>query len=194
MKYLIRKILKLRRKTIHNKKIANDIDKVEIVVYNYNENNEMQKKFIQALTAILKDNNKEMYEYIYDAVCEYLDNFFYGKNLCNFKNNKCGEKINTTSNVGCCRHFEKRFLGMFRINNKLVQCEYLKNYKCSTKCLPCKLFTCDYLEKKGIKFKMKDIFLIDTFFNLVQKFTLKTAVYTPKEIIIKRLLKERYLR
>ena len=118
--------------------------------------------FVEALKSILLDNKIAMYEYIYDTVCDYLDSNFYGKNLCDFKDNKCGAKVNTTSNVGCCRHYKNRILGPF--NNKLIKCEYLQNYRCSAKCLPCKLFTCDYLEKKGIKFKIKDIFLLDTFF------------------------------
>ena len=55
--------------------------------------------------------------------------------------------------------------------SKLVLCEYLnkENYTCDAKCLPCKLFTCDYLESKGIKFKIKDILLLNVFFNPIQK-------------------------
>ncbi|MCL2354402.1 MAG: hypothetical protein FWC68_00630 [Oscillospiraceae bacterium] len=49
---------------------------------------------------------KKQYEIIYDKVCTYLDNEFYGKNVCDFKDNKCGEKINTSSLVGCCRPYK----------------------------------------------------------------------------------------
>ena len=72
----------------------------------------------------------------------------------------------------------------------MVQCEYLdKNtYKCNAKCISCKLFTCDYLEKKGIKFRIKDILLLDTFFNSLQKYFIKYMVFTPKDKIIKRLM------
>ena len=31
---------------------------------------------------------KKCHNYIYDTVCDYLDGYFYGKNLCDFKNNK----------------------------------------------------------------------------------------------------------
>ena len=74
---------------------------------------------------------------------------------------------------------------------RLVQCEYLnkENYTCDAKCISCKLFTCDYLEKKGIKFKIKDILLLDTFFNPIQKYYIKYMVFTQKEKIIKRILK-----
>ena len=51
--------------------------------------------------------------------------------------------------------------------NNLTPCEHLKeDYTCGSKCIACKLFTCDYLEKKGIKFKIKDILLLNVFFNL----------------------------
>ena len=47
---------------------------------------------------------------------------------------------------------------------------------------------CDYLEKKGIKFRIKDILLLDTFFNPLQKHCIKYMVFTPKEKIIKWLI------
>ena len=166
---------------------------IAFLIFNYNEEKEEHRYFFDALKAILLDDKKKMYEYIYDTVCEILDNNFYGKNLCDFNDNKCGAKANTTCDTGCCRHYENRILGPFKFNNKLVQCEHLKNYRCSVQCLPCKLFTCDYLEKKGIKFRIKDIFLLDTFFNPFQKITLKFAVYTTKDIIIKRLILKSYL-
>ena len=188
MKKLIKKILKLRKKVIKNKKIENDKNGIIFNVHNFEEDNEIHKNFINALNSILKDDKRKMYEYIYDTVCNYLDSCFYGKNLCDFENNKCGEKRNTSCEVGCCRYYKNRILGPFKINNELVQCKYLKNYKCSAKCLSCKLFTCDYLQKKGIKFRIKDILLLDAFFNIVQKFILKIMVYTPKETMIKLLL------
>ena len=116
-----------------------------------------------------------------------MDNYFYGKNLCDFQNNKCGEKRNTSSTTGCCHHFKHKALGPF---SKLVLCEYLnkENYTCDAKCLPCKLYTCDYLESKGIKFRIKDILLLNVFFNPLQKYFIKYMVFTPKEKILKRIM------
>ncbi len=173
-----------------NKKIGVIEDSKLVIGYllNYDKNNEKQKEFISAINAIFYDNRCNRYNYIYDSVCEYLDDFFYGKNLCDFKNNKCGEKRNTSSVTGCCHHFKPKWLGP--LSPKLVLCEYLnkENYTCDAKCLPCKLFTCDYLEKKGVKFKIKDILLLDVFFNPIQKYFIKYMVFTPKEKILKRLL------
>lgn len=159
-------------------------------IINYNENNKEQKDFILAINAIFYANKYERYNYIYDTVCNYLDSFFYGKNLCDFKNNKCGEKRNTSSDAGCCHHFKNKKLGPCLPFNKLVLCEYLKDdHTCGAKCIGCKLFTCDYLEKKGIKFRIKDILLLKVFFNPLQKYYIKYKVFTPKEKIIKILMR-----
>lgn len=156
-------------------------------IINYDESSKEQNDFILAINAIFYDSRYTRYNYIYDTVCDYLDNFFYGKNLCDFKDNKCGEKRNTTSITGCCHHFKIKCLGPL---TKLVMCEHLnkENYKCDAKCLGCKLFTCDYLEKKGIKFKIKDILLLDAFFNPLQKYCIKYTLFTPKDKILKRLM------
>jgi hypothetical protein len=157
-------------------------------VINFDENNQKQNDFISGIDAIFYKTKYERYNYIYDTVCNYLDNYFYGKNLCDFKDNKCGEKRNTLSTAGCCHHFKHKAFGPL---SKLVLCEYLnkENYTCDAKCISCKLFTCDYLESKGIKFKIKDIFLLDVFFNPIQKYFIKFMVFTPKEKILKRLIK-----
>lgn len=153
---------------------------------NYNENSRQQNDFILGINAILYKTRYERYNYIYDAVCNYLDSVFYGKNVCDFKDNQCGEKKGTTSLIGCCHHYKNKVLGPL---TKFVPCEHLKeDYTCGAKCIGCKLFTCDYLEKKGIKFKIKDIFLLRVFFNPIQKYFIKYMVYTPKEKVLKRLM------
>lgn len=157
-------------------------------IINYNEKNKKQNDFILGLNAIFYNTRYDRYEYIYDSVCEYLDGYFYGKNLCDFKNNKCGEKRKTTSVIGCCRHYKNKLLGPILPNN-FVQCEYLIEKKCKAKCISCKLYTCDYLNSKGVKFRIKDILLLNTFFNPLQKYFIKISVYTPKDKIIKRLMR-----
>lgn len=155
-------------------------------VINYNEKSKEQNEFILAINAIFYKTRYERYNYIYDTTCDYLDGFFYGRNLCDFKNNKCGEKINTSSTTGCCHHAKIKWLGSL---SKMVLCEHLKeDYTCGAKCISCKLFTCDYLEKKGIKFRIRDILLLDVFFNPIQKYFIKYMVFTPKDKIIKRLM------
>ena len=176
-------------KKLHKNKIGilENSKKILGYVINYDRNNQDHNDFILAINAIFFKTRYERYNYIYDTVCDYLDNFFYGKNLCDFRNNKCGEKRNTKSTTGCCHHFKHKWLGPI---SKLVLCEHLnQDYTCNAKCISCKLFTCDYLQKKGFKFKIKDILLLNTFFNPIQKYFIKYMVFTPKEKIIKRLIK-----
>ena len=189
-KTILRKLLKFKNIAIKIKSkfgIQNEGKRLLGYILNYNEESKQHNEFILAINAIFYNTRYDRYNYIYDTVCDYLDSFFYGKNLCDFKNNQCGEKRNTTSLTGCCHHYKNKFLGPF---TKFVPCEYLnkKTYTCDAKCISCKLFTCDYLEKKGIKFKIKDILLLDVFFNPLQKYFIKFMVFTPKEKIIKKLI------
>lgn len=185
----LKTLLKLKTKAIKlNLRIGKTIKNQNIVgtILHYDISNNLHNEFIAGINAIFYDSKEERYNYIYDYVCDYLDNFFYGKNYCDFKNNKCGEKKNTDVLIGCCRHFKNKWLIPF---SKLVSCEYLGEDKtCTAKCLSCKLFTCDYLKRKGIEFKIKNILLLDTFFNPIQKYFIKYMVFTPKEKILKRLL------
>lgn len=154
-------------------------------ILNYDRNNKMHNNFISAINAISFDTKYERYNYIYDKVCDYLDSFFYGKNLCDFKDNRC-QNGKASTQIGCCRHFKHKRLGPF---SKFIPCEHLSEDKtCGAKCISCKLFTCPYLEKKGIKFKINEILLLNVFFNPIQKYFIKTMVFTPKEKIIRRLL------
>lgn len=188
-KKVLRRLLLVRKIVVKNKVkvgVLEDSKTLLGFILNYDEDNKKQNEFIQAINAIFYNTRYERYNYIYDTVCDYLDSFFYGKNLCDFKDNKCGEKRNTSSLTGCCHHFKHKALGP---SSKLVLCEYLKeDYTCGVKCISCKLFTCDYLEKKGIKFRIKDILLLDTFFNPLQKYFIKYMVFTPKGKILKRLM------
>ncbi len=189
-KRILKKLLFIRNMISKSKVKIGRIEESKILlgyIINYDENNQQQNDFISAINAIFYNTRYERYNYIYDTVCDYLDSFFYGKNLCDFENNKCGEKRNTSSTTGCCHHFRIKCLGPL---TKLVLCEYLnkENYTCDAKCIACKLFTCDYLQKKGIKFRIKDILLLDVFFNPLQKYHIKYMVFTPKDKVIKRLM------
>ena len=186
-KKLLKRLLFLKKIYINKIGIIENSKKFLGYVVNYDKNNNIHNDFLLAINAIFYITKYKRYNYIYDTVCDYLDGYFYGKNLCDFKDNKCGEKRTTSSVTGCCHHFKNKWLGPL---SKLVLCEHLKeDYTCAAKCISCKLFTCDYLQKKGIKFRIKDILLLDVFFNPLQKYFIKYMVFTPKEKIIKRLIK-----
>ena len=187
-KKILKKLLFVRKRKFKDKsKIGIQKDSKVLLGYvlNYDDNNKKHKDFIMAINAIFYNNRFKMYNYIYDTACEYLDSFFYGKNLCDFKNNRCRNGDAKTL-TGCCAHFRVKWLGPLTKN---VVCEHLgKDGHCTAKCIACKLFTCDYLQKQGIKFKIKDILLLDVFFNPLQKYFVKYKVFTPKEKVIKLLM------
>ena len=108
---------KILKRLLFIKSVANK-EKIEIgtklenekiflgYIINYDDRDKDHNDFITGIIAIFHNTKYERYNYIYDTVCNYLDSFFYGKNLC------------------------------------------------------------DYLEKKGVKFRIKDILLLNTFLIL----------------------------
>ena len=72
------------------------------------------------------------------------------------------------------------------------QCQYLNCNKCSIKSISCKLFTCNSLQKKGIKYDTHEILLLDCFFNNKQHLILSKNFFKTKEEIINKLLEKNY--
>ena len=136
-----------------------------------NFNNDDKLK-IWSVTATNLKNLNVRYSYIYDKVCDYLDNEFVTNNICGFKDNICKSVENNShckeSRYGCC----------YGRNRGL--CHYLKDNKCSIKSISCKLFTCRYLKKEKINYKINDIVLLKYFFNMRQKFILDTSLFKDK--------------
>ena len=126
-------------------------------------------------TAINIKKREDRYNYIYDKVC---------KNYCEFENDVCirFKKENPNHKNGCC---EWKGRG---------KCKYLINSVCTMKtCMACKLFTCPFLYKeKGIRQRINDYVLIKYFFNNNQKYILECSFWTPKEIVMKRLLANKF--
>ena len=176
---IFRKIKHMKR---HKKNILNNY--FQVIVFNFNENNYQDlMDLIRSIKVVLLLTTLEKYDYIYDSVCDYLDNEFRCKNICEFENDKCIAKRDFNLTCGCCRHYKSL------LSNELIQCEYLINKRCSTKCITCKMFTCHYLVKhKGVKYSIQDIFLLRKFFNPIQKIIILIGYFTSKEKIMKRLL------
>lgn len=176
---MIDKLIKKRNNYIYKKTI------------NYlNQNKENTKDKEKLLKKIININNtKKRYDYIYEALCRYLDKEFKEKNPCDFRCNICKKsrylkenniKRNSYLN-GCCYSYTEK-----------SNCKYFKsNGTCSTKCLGCKLFICDYLKKEGYNYKLNNIYLSKYLFNYRQKKYIEYAVKKPKEEIIKGILKRR---
>lgn len=164
--------------------IIDDKKTICIIVTEDKENRNV-KDIIKSINACLIKDKYNRYEYLYDEACEYLDNEFTRNNYCDFKDNVCIAKRNLRTRpggkkMGCCYNFNK-----FGVFGKKVRCEYLGDKGCTAKCIGCKLMTCDYIK---VKFKIKNIILLDCFFNVVQKLIIKMRCFTPKEKIMKELM------
>ena len=186
-KKIISSLVKLRKKADFFK----DLIKVEIVGIQKDNLHEIVNQYEYEINVAIKavqiQNKKERIEYLYDEICFYLDHVCINNNLCEFKNDKCFVKRNTEVTMGCCHHYPDKKFGMF-YQRKMIPCEYLGEKGCITKAIGCKLFMCDEINKKGYKFTVYNVLLIRYFFNVVQKFIIKTGIFDTKENIIKRLM------
>ena len=139
------------------------------------------KDKIYIINAVNIKDLRKRYSYIYDIVCDYLDNDFKKKNICDFIDNKCVSVRNKShcmeSCNGCC----------YGTNRGL--CKNFVDGKCVIKSISCKLFTCRYLKKNGIKYSINEIPLLKYFFNIRQKFVLDNSIFKDKDEIIELLLK-----
>ena len=182
-----RVLLKLYKKIIKIYKYCDNhnIKVKDIYLVNYDKsinNNYMIKELDSLLSAYLM-NYEERINYIYDYMCDYLDREFNEFNLCDFNDNKCISRRDLECSgcknpitYGCCY-------------TKGRICPNLINNNCSIKCLPCKFFTCRYLEKRGIKYRPWNYLMIRLFLSYNQMNILDSYLYTSKDIIMNKLLK-----
>lgn len=160
----------------------------DIYLINYDKsinNNYMISELDHLISIYLLDEEKRI-NYIYDYMCMYLDNEFIEFNLCDFKDNKCVSRrdlecrgCKNPVTYGCCY-------------TKGRVCQNLINSRCVIKSLPCKFFTCRYLEKRGIKYRPWDYLIIRLFLSYRQMYILDQSLYTSKDVIINKLLKKNY--
>ena len=147
-------------------------------------NKELLNNMINIKTAInIKDKYKR-YEFIYDIICNDLDKKI-NTNYCEFKNDICirDRQKNNNHKNGCCECAGRG------------KCKYLIDSTCTLgNCMACKLFTCKALRKKGIVHNLNDYPLIKYFFTNKQKRILEFSYWTPREIVLDRLITNTYVR
>lgn len=151
-------------------------------------NSNYEKQVIYSIGTLLFNILEERIDYLYDVICKYLDDIVISNNVCGFQDNKCIAKRDTNCTMGCCHHYKHKYLGIL-FEKDLHLCEYQKDKKCTAKCITCKMYMCDYIKKNyGIKFTTKNVLLIKRYFNFIQKQVIRYSFFTPKEVIMKRLL------
>lgn len=129
---------------------------------------------------------EDRYSYLYDLICEYLDNEFINKNVCGFNCGICKRRQEMIDkNIkkdtyldGCCHGY------------KNGDCEYLIPGKgCSIKNIACKTYTCFYLRKRGYRYRLNDMYLSKYFFNFRQKFHIENTFFVDKDVVMQGILK-----
>ena len=143
---------------------------------------------MKVVDKVLSITDKEArYSYLYDLICDYLDNEFKKKNICDFNCGICKRKkelLKKNSQKenyknGCCYSYIKG-----------KTCEHLLPDKsCDIKNIACKMFTCFYLRKQGHRYRLNNIYLGRYFFNYRQKFYMENTFFVDKDIVMKGILK-----
>ena len=168
-----------------NKKDERIYNKTKAFLEKKNDSNiEEKMKVIDKVLDI--EDKEERLSYLYDLICDYLDNEFVQKGICEFSCDICARRRNMiekgikkdTYKNGCCYSYMKK-----------RDCPNLnKDGSCKIKNIGCKLFTCSYLRKKGYRYKLNDLYLARYFFNFRQKFYIEGTFFVPKEEIMKGIL------
>ena len=181
------KVLKKVKKMLESG-IKFQTGKTNFILENYNDD------ILNAFKAFEIKDKKKQYSFVYDLVCDYLDNLWVKTNPCKFCDNKCLATRNNhlyLKEDGCCYSFEWTKNIFKPIKNK-KRCKYLgQNKRCQVKNISCLLFTCEYLTKSGtFNINYNDLLLLKLFFNRKQKLILRYNYFQKKEKIISKLLKE----
>ena len=126
------------------------------------------KLIIDALN--IKNRYNRIY-FIIDNLCDNIDEYYKGINICKFKNSKCichrKQKLNYKN--GCCR-----------------LCKYQTSSGCSTKNFACKMFNCSYVKNNYEVIKYKDLKLYKVL-TPIQRYVLKNDYFSNIEQVTKDL-------
>lgn len=153
-----------------------------------NISDEEKSEQIQMLNKVLEQKTlKEQYDKAFDLICNYLDKKFNNCDYCKFKDDVCimRREISKKNNKplimnGCC----------YSIKNK-KNCKYFSKNRCTIQNIACKLYTCTFLKKQGIKCKLSDIYFTKYLFNNWQKFYISETFFLKKEKVLKEIYKRK---
>ena len=167
------------------KSIINYCDKknLGISIHSYLDSKTNRELSIIEKGINIKDK-KERYSYVYDEVCKILDEKV-DTNYCEFKDNICyrDRLKNNGHENGCCECIGRG------------KCKFLIDGVCTMKsCMACKLFTCSALRRKGINEKASNYLPLMVFFSSKQRDILSYSFWTPKNVVIDRVLKNKLVK
>ena len=122
----------------------------------------------QIIDALNIKNKKQRIIYIYETACRQVDDFYAGKNVCEFKDNRClSQRLSGSNNInGCCR-----------------LCQYRTGGNCPTRNLACKLFFCNNVSEKYKILTFDDILILKCL-NKRQRFMLKSDYFSLEKDVV----------
>jgi hypothetical protein len=180
------------------KKIKNDVKKKRKISHDYiiiSNNSKYLNDFVASIKAAYILDNSKRIDFIYDTICDFLDNDFKKNNYCDFQKDKCiACRLGVTEHErnGCCYSFEVAgFFSMSMIKNE-GPCRYLTDQGCSTRNISCKLVTCRYLQENGVMYSPYKFLLIRCFLSIKQIDVITYNFFTTKEEILNKLKKKSY--
>ncbi len=121
---------------------------------------------------------------IYDISCERMLKEAHALGYCDFENNRCIASRYTNGfpnslENGCCQNTYK---------DRGKNCRYLnKDHSCQICAISCRMFTCGYLQKRGIDHALFQYPLIDIAFGKLKRTEIIYDFFTPKEVMMKKL-------
>ena len=156
--------------------------------------NNANQEIIDCIKAIFIDNRDEKYEFIYNTICNQLDQKWINENPCKFENNICicERQYKNPRENGCCYAFWYKNLGS-QITG-IHQCEHLHPTEhCRNVNITCKLYVCPYLKKhSNFRIKLGKLIMGKIFFNKYQKIIIKNNFFIKKEELLKKLKNDEY--
>mgnify|MGYP003295727795 CR=1 FL=1 len=157
-----------------------------------NELSEKTKFLLNELTLLVKVFNikekQDRNSLVYDLMCNRMLNETQKIGYCYFKDNKCVTSRYTkgfpkSKENGCCNNTYK---------DKKKNCRYLnEDHSCAICSISCRIFTCVYLQRRGIDHALFQYPVIDCLYSKSTKYKMIYGFFTPKERMIKKISHKR---
>ena len=170
-------------------KIINMIGNTKMFTFFNEDKLDLQKKImLNEISMIIKigsmKDDKEKLSIIYDTICNQMLEEAKAINYCNFIDNKCitmryTDGFPNSKENGCCSNTYK---------DRRKDCRYLnKDHSCAICSISCRVFTCVYLQRRGIDHSLWQYPIIDCLIRKFAKTKMIFSFFIPKEKMIMKL-------
>ncbi len=172
-------------KSLDNKKKENQIKDFNFtfVAKDINEETLFKEEQLKKAIEIIKINDiSKRNERIYEEIYNYMKKDFVANQYCDFQNDRCIAQRNharypLNKRDGCCF-------------TRIRTCPHLNNGNCEIECLPCRLYSCPYLSKRGVLYYANEFVLLKAFYTKKQRKPLIFDFYHAKQKILNKIDKK----